>query len=439
MPRPKKTTPRATQPRQPVIGLEAEFSLFVRDELHKPEHIFRKPEAVVRQPTLPRSGRARHLPSGGALYFDTGVIEVATPIIEIEAGCCIRAGRSLWEQIAFLRGELDAWEQRENSHLRLQGFSAHYNVSVPTERGLDEQGVRQLALLLTYILPAPVMLLAANRLSTGVGVRPRGDRLEVTVDFTPDPDLLIAAVSLAIGVILGVLRWPSHSLDELERRKIPVIAGFKPRKHTSRKGWLARADCFPRNPFAADPNAADWLTRDGRTLSLRQMARTIARPFRKDIRAVSDADAFEHVFAVFDERARSLLDFSERPPRYDDVGRTIDWNRRSTRVLPRSAYERVIHRILEHRPLRIGNATYRPERMQGWYEIVFRNTGPGCVRSSTSTTSSGTASSRAGVPATRKWGRRPACHECGSRPGCPVRCRRDARTTTDRRGRLPHF
>jgi hypothetical protein len=361
-----------------VIGLEAEFSLFVRDQQHKPEHLFRNPESLVRRPTLPRSGRSRHLPSGGALYFDTGVIEVATPIIEIEPGCCVRAGRSLWEQIAFLREELDGWERRDGSQIRLQGFSAHYNVSIPVEHGLGEKEVNQLALLLAYILPVPVMLLAANRASTGIGVRPRGNRIEVTADFTPDPDLMIAAVSLAVGVILGVLRWPSHALEEL--RKIPVIQDFKPRKHTSRKGWLARFDCFPRSPFTADPNEADWQTCHHRRMSLRKMAQRIGERFEKDIRAVSDADSFEHIFAVFDERARSLLDFTERPPEYDDVGRVIAWNRRCTRTLPRSAYERVIHRVLDHRPLRIAGATYLPERMKGWYEIVFREVGTGARR-----------------------------------------------------------
>lgn len=377
--KPAKRTDRCA-PRHPCIGLEAEFSLFVRDEPRKPEHVFRNPQAIIRQPTLPRAGRSRHLPSGGAIYFDTGVIEVATPIIEIEPGCCLRATRSLWDQIAFLRRELNAWETAHAAAIRLQGFSAHYNVSVPAARGLDERGVRRLALLLSYLLPVPVMLLAANRLSTGVGVRPRGDRLEVTVDFTPDPDLMTAAVALSVGVILGVLAWPAHGLDEITQREFPVIAGFRPRRHTSRKGWLARGECFPRNPFAADPNTADWRLRDGRPASLRAIAREIASPFAAEIRAVSDAATFEHIFAVFDERARSLLDFPERPPRYDDVGRIIDWNRRSTRALPLSRYERVIHRVLEHRPLRIAGTTWRPERMQGWYEIVFRETHSGIRR-----------------------------------------------------------
>jgi len=37
------------------------------------------------------------------------------------------------------------------------------------------------------------MLLATNRESTGVGVRPRGDRIEITADFTPDPTMMVAA------------------------------------------------------------------------------------------------------------------------------------------------------------------------------------------------------------------------------------------------------
>ncbi len=360
----------SSRPLRPVIGLEAEFSTFVRDEKRLPEHVFRHPSEIVRGAMLPRSGRSAHMPSGGALYFDTGVIEVATPIIEIEPGCCIRATRSLWEQIAYLRRELDGWEKRDGRKVRLEGFSAHYNISVPPRQGL--------AHLLSFILPVPVLLLAANRLSTGVGVRPRENRVEVTVDFTPDPDLMIAAASLIAGVVTAVAEWPSHDLGRLAR--FPVITPFQPGKHTSRKGWLARFDCFPRNPFAADVNAPDWRLRDGRTLSLRRIAREIAEPFRDSILAVSDADCLAHIFEVFDGRARSLLDFPERPPRYQDVGRVIDWNRRSIRKLPRSAYEEVVHRIITHRKMRVGASTYVAERMQGWYEVVSRNTKTGLRR-----------------------------------------------------------
>lgn len=357
----------------PVIGLEAEFTLYVDDVKCLPEDVFGTAQKFVRQKMLPRKGRSFQLPVGGAVYFDTGVIEVATPIIEIEAGCAARAGRTLWEQIEFVREELDAWEIAQQQRIRLEGFSTHYNVSVPVERALGPARLREAARMLTYLLHAPVMLLAANKLSTGVGVRPRGDRLEVTADFTPDPDLMIATTSLITGIILAVLDWPEHSVAEMKRRGLPIIAGFSPCKHTSRQGFLARHFCFPRNPFAADINESDWRLVDGRHRSLRQIALEIASPFREAIRAVTDEDAFTHVFEVLSGRARSLLDFPTRPARYEDAGHRIEWNRRTHRTLPRSRYEQIIHRVLTHRPIRIGSAVYDPERMIGWHAVAFRH------------------------------------------------------------------
>ena len=358
----------------PVIGLEAEFSLYVDDVRRRPEEIFGNAQNFVRQRMLPRKGRSFQLPVGGAVYFDTGVIEVATPIIEIEPGCAVRAGRTLWEQIEFIRGELDAWEAGHGQRLRLEGFSTHYNVSIPFEHRdrLDPARLRLLARTLTYLLHPPVMLLATNKLSTGVGVRPRGDRIEVTVDFTPDPDLVTATASLITGLVLEVLAWPVHGVAELRRRGIPMIAGFRPCKHTSRQGYLARHICFPRNPFAADVNLRDWRLTDGRQCSLRQIALEIALPFRHAIRAVTDRAACAHVFEVLGGQARSLLDFPTRPSRYEDAGRAVEWNRRTHRTLPRSRYERVIQRILTHRPIRIGNALYEVERMIGWHAVSFR-------------------------------------------------------------------
>jgi hypothetical protein len=367
---------KSVQPQQPCIGLEAEFTLYIDGEKRLPERVFHNPRHVVREAMIPRTGRSWHLPSGGALYFDTGVIEVATPIIEIARGCCVRAGRSLWEQIGFVREELDAWESEQDRTVRLEGFSAHYNIGIPV-RDVAAADMHQLALLLTYLLHPPVMLLAANRLSTGVGVRPRDARIEVTVDFTPDPDLMIATASLITGVVLAVSQWENHDLGVLARKRLPVIAGFRPRAHTSRKGYLARFDCFPKNPFTTEPNAPIWLLTDGRKLSLRNLAHELASPFRRQIRAVTDQAAHEHVFAVLDGRARSLLDFPERPPRYTDVGRIIDWNRRTHRALPLSRYERVIRRVLTRRVIKVGSSTYKPERMLGWYEIAFRNTRTG--------------------------------------------------------------
>ena len=125
-------------------------------------------------------------------------------------------------------------------------------------------------MLLTHILPMPVMLLAANRRSTGIGVRPRANRIEVTADFTPDAALMIAAATVIVGVAREVMTWPSFELAELDARDIPVVRDFVPEPHSSRNGWVARFTSFAENPFVADVNAPMWETRRGERLSIRE-------------------------------------------------------------------------------------------------------------------------------------------------------------------------
>ena len=96
------------------------------------------------------------------------------------------------------------------------------------------------------------------------------------------------------------------------------------------------------------------------------------RPFRKEVRRLADAATLQHIEAVFGGDARSLLDFPDRPAAYEDAGHGIDWNRRRIRNWARSDYEKVIHRVLAREPIRIDGKRYKVERMQGWYEIVFR-------------------------------------------------------------------
>src|SRR5687768_18370474 len=125
-----------------AIGMEAEFAVFIDGEQIKPEEVFHDPRTFLGRNLMHRRGTSYHLPTGGAVYFDTGVIEVATPVIEIERGCAARAGRSLWEGIRAVRDGLDDWEQRKRHDVRLVGFSTHYNISFelpPHERGRSEE------------------------------------------------------------------------------------------------------------------------------------------------------------------------------------------------------------------------------------------------------------------------------------------------------------
>ncbi|MSO57317.1 MAG: hypothetical protein EXQ55_10440 [Acidobacteria bacterium] len=369
----KKSTDSGSRLRLPAVGLEAELSLYIDDMPAEPETVFGTPRAFIRGELLHRVGTSYQLQNGAAVYFDTGVIEVATPIIELERGCMARAGRSLWESIAFIRGELDAWEQRTGHRARLAGFSTHYNVSIdpPSRSGASagQASARRLdafARLLTYVLPAPVMLLATNRESTGVGVRPRGDRIEMTADFTLDPTLMVAAGSLITGIIREMATWPSFDIDSLRRRGLPRIRGFTPMPHTSRKGWLARFDCYPSNPFTSDADL------------LRPTADRIFSYFRRPIARVADPFSLRLIGGVLSGRVPSCLDLHERPPEYEDVGRPGRWEPfYSEALVERSRLEQIVMRALSGDKLRIDGIDYTPPGMQGWSRIVFRRDGDG--------------------------------------------------------------
>jgi len=367
--------PRERQ-RLAAIGIEAEFAVVMDGVQVEPEKLFGSPTRIVREPMLHRTGRSYQMPTGGAVYFDTGVIEIATPMVELEPGCAAQAGRILWENILFLRRELDAWERVRGEEVHLAGFSTHYNVSfdLPKREQNDSRNVYKLAYLLTYILPFPVMLLAGNRRSSGIGARPRGDRIEITADFTPDPELMIGAATLIVAVTRAVMSWPSYELTELGRHGIPAVRGFVPARHTTRQGWVARYDRFDRNPFTTDVDDSVWRTTSDETLSSRELARRIVSRFRPALESLGDARSVRLIDRVLAGERLSLLELDDRPRAYEHVGKLCTWDIGAfpERDLPRSRYERVVRHALSGDTLRVADERYKPTGMRGWSRVVFR-------------------------------------------------------------------
>lgn len=318
---------RKTRLRMPVIGMESEFNVWLDEVEINPEPYWKHPSAFIDQPLLKREKSSLQLPTGGAVYFDRGVIEVVTPVIELAPSCTARMVRNLWEQIGFVRDELTKWGKRTGHTVRLKAYSSHFNISyeIPKSRQTPQRNEKALALLLAYILPVPLMLVAGNRRSTGVGVRPRGGRIEITVDFVPDPGLMIAAATLVVGIVRDVMTWPSYELSQLEKRPIPVVEGVIPGKHTTRKGWLTKDFHYPVSPYTSDVNTPIWTTQFGDKRSLRQMGFDVAWYFRKSIRRYSDPFSFRLLFAVLEGRAPSMLELVDRPTAYEDVGRLCRW------------------------------------------------------------------------------------------------------------------
>jgi hypothetical protein len=421
--------PYRNELRFPVIGLEAEFRVFIDDQEIVPEEYWRAPSDFITRPLLRRSSKASQLPTGGAVYFDGGVLEVVTPVIEIAPQCTARVVRSLWEQIGFVREQLDRWQHRNAKDVRLQAFSCHFNISyeLAREERNRNRTIQKLAMLLAYLLPAPVIVTGANRRSSGMGVRPRRDRIEITLDFTPDPGMMAATTALIVGIVRDVIGWPSYRVEELETRGLPVLEGVTPGKHETRNGWITRDFHFPQSPFTTSVDAETWPLTDGRRLSLRQIALEIATHFHDSIRTWADPFSYRVLFAVLRGKVPSLLDLGDRPAAYDDVGRAIRWgttlpelhnyaiegrraadleeppwrdkgaDRRTHVTLParierraqperrtgpppataprlkRSAYERVFRQLGSGKRLQIGRELLTPVGVRGWYHAVFEN------------------------------------------------------------------
>jgi hypothetical protein len=318
---------RRTWLKLPVIGMESEFNVWLDEKEINPELYWKHPGNFIDRPLLVREKSSLQLPTGGAVYFDRGVIEVVTPVIELAPAATARMVRNLWEQIGFVRDQLTRWGKENNHTVRLKAYSSHYNVSyeIPKRHQTKRRNIQKLALLLAYILPVPVMVAGGNRRSTGVGVRPRGNRLEVTVDFTPDPGLMIATATLIVGIVREVMSWPSYELSLLRALPIPVIDGVIPGKHTTRKGWLTKDFHYPQSPYTSDIDAPIWTTQYGEKKSLRCMAAEVAWFFRHSIAKFSDPFSTRLLFAVLSGRAPSLLELVDRPAAYDDVGNLCRW------------------------------------------------------------------------------------------------------------------
>jgi len=318
---------RRTRLKMPVIGMESEFNVWLDEVEIVPEKYWKHPRNFIDAPLLKREKTSSHIPTGGAVYFDRGVIEVVTPVIELAPHATARMVRSLWEQIQFVRDQLTRWEGVNGHTVRLKAYSSHYNISYEIPKRLQNahRNEKKLALLLAYILPVPVMLAGGNRRSTGVGVRPRGRRIEVTVDFTPDPGLMIATAALIVGIVRAVMEWPSYELSMLEKMPVPVIAGVVPGKHTTRKGWLTKDFHYPQSPYTSDIDEPMWDTQFGEKKSLRQIGKDVAWHFRTSIRRHSDPFSVRLLFAILDGRAASMLELADRPAAYEDVGRLCQW------------------------------------------------------------------------------------------------------------------
>ena len=151
------------------------------------------------------------------------------------------------------------------------------------------------------------------------------DRIEITLDFIPDPGLMIAAATLDRRH-----RARHHLLafvpaDALERCGFPIIDGVTPGntrrgKAGSRRTFTSRATrTRPKSTLRSGRRSGgeeDLAAGDGAGdgLALPQIDPRVLRSVQLSP-ALRDAA----------RRAPSLLDLPDRPAAYDDVGRAVRW------------------------------------------------------------------------------------------------------------------
>jgi hypothetical protein len=159
------------------------------------------------------------------------------------------------------------------------------------------------------------------------------------------------------------------------------VLGYAPVPHSTRKGWVARPECFPRNPFTSDVDSPVWTATTGERLSLRRMAGLTTRAFWGTIRAYGDPLSLKLIGAVMRGRAPSLLELPDRPPSYDDVGRLCRWDDLfPLTLLPRSRYERVLGNAVAGRRVRMDGCWHKPIGVRGWTHVVLRRERDGARR-----------------------------------------------------------
>lgn len=362
-------------PLRPVCGIEAEFHSILDGEQWRPEDIFGVPGAVFPSGQVRWRGKPLALPHGGVVYFDRGAIEVVTPPIELSQDASREVVQCLFSEIFWLRQHLDIWEDVTRRSLRMRGYSAHYNISSMIRTRDTTRQLAHLSYLLCHIITFPVIMLATNHTSTGVGVRPRRNRIEITVDFTPEPKLMTATMALLLGIVSEVMRWKTYTIEELSHRSIPLLSNFCPRRHSSREGWLAHASCFPVNPFTANAFHGIWDTQEHGRLSLSQISESIVSYFWPSIQFFS-RDCADYIWGLVRGSLQGLRGSATVPDSYENVcgadGKQEQWSP--------DRYASILAHCYLGRAIKLNGILFRPLRILGWFVIELQEEVSGRTR-----------------------------------------------------------
>ena len=201
---------------------------------------------------------------------------------------------------------------------------------------------------------------------------------------------MTATATLIVGIVRDVMTWPTYELRSSSAEAFRS-SRVRPVPHSSRKGWVASADCYPRNPFMLRRGSRDmWTTRDGAARC--RCARS--RGARRDCSGTPSARwairsrSSSSPRSCADVRRRcSSCTTGPRPTRTSaGCARGTTCSRsRSCRARATSA---CISHAIARRRVRMEGSWHRPVGVRGWTHVVLRRERDGRATSARSTSCS---------------------------------------------------
>ncbi|MFA5084007.1 MAG: hypothetical protein WC475_01300 [Candidatus Paceibacterota bacterium] len=202
------------------IGIENEFQLMRGNRYLDFENYFKRLEKKYGKKHFNIYETAIRTVSGTSIYNDGNEPELCIPPVKIEKGAATNASDLLYlarkELVDFVN------PSKDGNGLSLIGFTSHFSITNPLK--LDESKADHqcddCARIMDYAA-VPYSLFCLNPTSTGIGLRPKFNRLELLGDFVPDIDQNRAFLNFYMGTM--PLLWKnSHRLPfrAIEARRI---------------------------------------------------------------------------------------------------------------------------------------------------------------------------------------------------------------------------
>ncbi|MFA5084003.1 MAG: hypothetical protein WC475_01280 [Candidatus Paceibacterota bacterium] len=174
------------------IGIENEFQLMKGNRYMNFGNYFRDFKKAYSKKYFGKSGTAMRTVSGTSIYNDIQEPEVCIPPVKIEKGAATNASDLLYlarkELIDFMK------PLKKEKNLDLIGYTSHF--SITNSIGIIYGGNTM------EHMTVPYSLLCLNPTSTGIGLRPKDERLELVGDFIPDIDQNRAFLNFYMGTML---------------------------------------------------------------------------------------------------------------------------------------------------------------------------------------------------------------------------------------------